>query len=49
MPKCMNDISMDREFDDESIGMNSAQLCCMNDKVYTPARHREILIFLKEG
>ena len=46
MPKCMHDISMDRGFDDESIGMNFAQLCAMNGRVYTPRRHRETLIFL---
>ena len=45
MPKRMHDSSMDRGFDDESIGMNSAQLCAMNGKVYTPRRHRKILIF----
>ena len=46
MPKHMYDISMDRGFNDESIGMNSAQLCAMNGRVYTPGRHRETLIFL---
>ena len=46
MSKCMHDISMDRGFGDESIGMNSAQLCAMNDRVYTPKIHRETLIFL---
>ena len=46
MPKRMNDISMDRGFSDKSINMNSAQLCAMNDRVYTPRRHRETLIFL---
>ena len=35
MPKRMHDISMDREFSDESIGMNSTQLCAMNDR-FTP-------------
>ena len=30
MPKCMHDITMDRGFGDESIGMNSAQLCSIN-------------------
>ena len=42
----MYDTSMDRGFDDESIGMNAAQLCAMNGMVYTPRRHRETLIFL---
>ena len=46
MPKRMHDISMDRGFNDEYIGMNSAQLCAMNGRVYTPRRHRETLIFL---
>ena len=46
MSKCMHDTSMDRGFDDESIDMNSAQLCAMNGSVYTPRRHREMLIFL---
>ena len=46
MPKRMHDTSMDRGFGDESIGMNSAQLCAMNGRVYTPKRHRETLIFL---
>ena len=46
MPKCMHDISMDRGFHDESIGMKSAQLCAINGRVYTPRRHRETLIFL---
>ena len=46
MPKRMHNTSMDRGFDVESIGMNSAQLCAMNDNVYTPRRHRETLIFL---
>ena len=36
MPKCMHAISMDRGFGDESIGMNSTQLCAMNGNVYTP-------------
>ena len=49
MPKRMHDTSMDRGFDDESIGMNSAQLCAMNGRVYTPRRHNETLIFLQEG
>ena len=49
MPKHMHNISMDRGFDDESIGMNSPQLCAMNGTVYTLRRHRETLIFLKEG
>jgi len=49
MPKRMHDTSMDKGFGDESIGMKSAQLCAMNGRVYTPARHKEILIFLKEG
>ena len=30
MPKSMHDTSMDRGFGDESIGMNSTQLCAMN-------------------
>ena len=46
MPKLMHDTSMDRVFGDESIGMNSAHLCAMNDSVYTPRRHKETLIFL---
>ena len=46
MPKQMHDISMDRGLSDKSIDMNSAQLCVMNDRVYTPRRHRETLIFL---
>ena len=46
MPKLMHDISMDRGFGDESISMNSAQLCAMNGRVYTPRRHRETLNFL---
>ena len=46
MPKHMHDTSMDRGFGDESIGMNSVQLCAMNDRVYAPKRHRETLIFL---
>ena len=45
MPKHMHDISMDRGFIEESIGMNSAYLCAMNGRVYTPRRHRETLIF----
>ena len=49
MPKHMHDISMDRGFDDESIIMNSTQLCAMNGKVYTPRRHKETFIFSKEG
>ena len=49
MPKYMHDISMDRGFGDESIGMNFAQLCAMNGRVYTPRRHKETLIFLQEG
>ena len=46
MSKRMHDTSMDRGFNDESIGMNSAQLRAMNGRVYTPRRHRETLIFL---
>ena len=46
MPKRMDDTSMDRGFSDESIGMNSAELCAMNDSIYTPRRHRETLNFL---
>ena len=46
MPKCMNDISMDGGFGDDSTGMNSAHLCAMNGRVYTPRRHRKTLIFL---
>ena len=42
----MHDTSMDRGFGDESIDMNSAQLCAMNDRAYTPRRHKETLIFL---
>ena len=42
MPKPMHNTSMDRGFGDESIGMKSTQLCAMNDKVYTPRRHRNI-------
>ena len=30
MPKGMHDISMDRGFSDEYIGMNSTQLCAVN-------------------
>ena len=46
MPKHIHDTSMDRGFGGESSGMNSAQLCAMNARVYTPRRHRETLIFL---
>ena len=46
MPKCMNDISMDGGFGDESIGINFAQLCAMDGTFYTHGRHREILISL---
>ena len=46
MPKNMHDISMDRGFSDESIGMNSTQLCAMNGRFYNPRRHKETLIFL---
>ena len=46
MPKCMHDTSMDRGFGDEYMDTNSAQLCAMNGRVYTPGRHREILICL---
>ena len=46
MLKRMHDTSIDRGFGDESISMNSAQLCAMNDSIYTPRRHRETLIFL---
>ena len=46
MPKRMHDTSMDRGFGDESIGLNYAQLCAMNDRVYTPRRHKETLVFL---
>ena len=46
MRKHMHDTSMDRGFCDESIKMNSAHLCAMNGKVYTPRRDRETLIFL---
>ena len=35
MPKRMSDISMDRGFGEESIGMNSTQLCAM-DAGFTP-------------
>ena len=40
MPKHMHDISIDRGFSEESISMNSAYLCAMNGRVYTPKRHR---------
>ena len=46
MPKHMHDTSMDRGFGDESIGMNSVQLCAMSGMVYTHKRHKETLIFL---
>ena len=46
MPKHMHDISMDRGFGDEPIGMNFSQLCAMNGKLYTPRIHRETFIFL---
>ena len=46
MSKLMHDTSMDRGFGDESIGMNSSQLCAMNGSVYTPRRNRETMIFL---
>ena len=46
MPKRMHDTSMDKGFGDESIGINSAQLCAMNGRVYTPRRHKKTLIFL---
>ena len=46
MPKNMHDTSMHRGFSVESIGMNSAQLCAMNGRVYTPKRHRETSVFL---
>ena len=46
MRKHMHDISMDRGFSDEYIGMKSGQLCAMKDKVYTTRRHRDTLIFL---
>ena len=46
MPKRMHATSMDGGFGDESIGMNSAELCAMNDSIYTPRRHKETLIFL---
>ena len=46
MPKHMHDTSMDTEFGDESIDINSTQLCAMNGMVYTTGRHREIMIFL---
>ena len=49
MPKRMHDTSMDRGFGDEYIGINSAQLCALNGRVYTPERHREILIFPVRG
>ena len=45
MPKHMHDISMDRGFSDESIGMNFTQLSAMNGMVYTPRRHTEKIIF----
>ena len=40
MPKRMHDTSMDRGFGDESIGMNSAQLCAMNGSI-TPLEDTE--------
>ena len=46
MQKHVHDTSMDRGFGDESISMNSAQLCAMNGRVYTPRRHKETFIFL---
>ena len=46
MSKRMNDTLMDRGFNDESVRMNSAQLCAMNSSDYTPRRHIETLIFL---
>ena len=46
MPKHLHAISMDREFSEESIDMNSAQLCVMNGRVYTPRRHKETLVSL---
>ena len=46
MPKHMHDTSMNKGFGDESIGMNSSQLCAINGRVYTPRRCRETLIFL---
>ena len=49
MPKGIHDISMDRGFSDESIGMNFAQLCALNGRVYTTGKHIETLIFLKGG
>ena len=45
MPKHVHDISRDRGFGDESIYMNSAQLCGMNGMVYTTRIHKETLIF----
>ena len=38
----MHDTSMDRGFGDESISVNSAQLCAMNGRVYISKRHRNI-------
>ena len=35
MPKCVYDTSMDRRFVGEFIGINSAQLCARNGRVYT--------------
>ena len=40
MPKRMHDISMDRGFNAESIGMNSAQLCAMNGG-FTPLEDKK--------
>ena len=36
----MHDTSMDRGFGDESISMNSAQLCAMNAR-FTPLEDKE--------
>jgi len=44
MPKCVYDTSMDRGFVGEFIGINSAQLCARNGRVYTSARHGEFFI-----
>ena len=49
MPKCVYDTSMDRRFVGESIGINSAQLCARNGRVYTSARDRKFYICLNEG
>ena len=49
MPKCVYDTSMDRRFIGESIGINSAQLCARNGRVYTSARRKKNFICLNVG